>query len=476
MLQAKISLLTTVSRFDSIAFEIDIANYFKNMAGRMNSRYAGVWAVLILTVLYVFGHLLLFFNYQQSGQNLWVFVLLYALTFFVAPPRRAICPLSMFYLYYGLWFVVAPIFAERYQDGVLLADEFGIAFYYAYAVFGLGVICILLGERSGWASASQYRSAFQMSSRFDNRVLGLLYLASTTMVLAIVLSSGGFAVWVADPGDAFLNRAGSGIYVVLSHFFSMALAALSGYFAFTKRHLSPIFLFLTWVIATSPIHGSKFQISLLIVIALIPWVRKLRFFSFGATLLGVGLVAVFFLGLYFRNMSWIDFETMLPYALNYFTALDNLAVSIRDFSPDLMKTFFLPFNKILTPFGLDTQVAYYDMNHLLTDIYFPHAWEIRATEQWPVETDLYLNFYFFWGLPVVGVFLFATGWLYGYAERADNLGGWLAALVVTLFMISHLRGSLVNHTDFYMYPYIAFMYFVFRNYRFEMMSSREKNG
>ena len=442
-------------------------NYSNNLIGSKNARYCGNRTLFVLAVLYAFGHLFLLLNYRQSDQNLWAFILIYLLTFLVAPPKRAVCPLSMFYLYYGLWFVVAPVFAERYQDGVMLAEEFVLAFYYSYAVFGLGVICILLGEKRGWASIGRKRPDFQMSKRFDDRVLGLLYLASTTLVFSIVLSSGGFSVWIADPGDAFLNRAGSGGYVILSHFFSMALAALSGYLAYVKRRLWPVILFLAWVMVTSPIHGSKFQISLLIVIALIPWLKQLSFFSYGTALLGMGLVAVFFLGLYFRNLSWIDFETMLPYALNYFTALDNLAVSIRDFSPDLMKTFFLPFNKFLTPFGLDSQIAYYDMNHLLTDIYFPHAWEIRATEQWPVETDLYLNFYFYLGLPVVGVFLFATGWLYGYAERVNNLGAWFVAFVVALFMISHLRGSLINHTDFYMYPYLALMFVLFKNYRFE---------
>lgn len=435
------------------------------------ARLIGNEKIFVLAVMYALGLLLLFINIEESRQNTWVFIALYFLTFAVAPPRHAISPLSIFYLYYGLWFVLAPIFAERYEGDVLLADEFARAFFYSYAVFGMGVISVVQGEKFGYRSTRRMRVDLRSAVPSGSIVLCLLYVAATLMVFGVVLSSGGFGVWISDPGDAFLNRAGSGVYVVLSHFISIALAALSGYFAYSTRRIGLLWLFFSWVLVTSPVHGSKFQISLLIVVALIPWLRELRFFSRGTLFLGVALVLVFFLGLYFRNLSWIEFETMLPYALNYFTALDNLAISIRDFSPSLLETFFLPFNKLLTPLGLDPQVPYYDMNHLLTDIYFPHAWEIRATEQWPVETDLYLNFYFYLGLPFVGAFLFGIGWIYGGARRVDSLGWWFAAIVLTLFMVSHLRGSLINHTDFYMYPYVVLMWFLFRKYGFKFIAT-----
>ncbi len=213
---------------------------------------------------------------------------------------------------------------------------------------------------------------------------------------------------------------------------------------------------------TSPVHGSKLQISLLILVMSLPWLRSILLLSKAAIVMYVSLVGIFFLGLYFRNLTWIELGTMLPYALNYFTALENLAISVRDFQPDLMKTFFLPFVKFSTPFGLASPDMYYDMNHMLTDIYYPEAWEIRATEQWPVETDLYLNFKFFFGLPVVGLYLFVVGFIYGRALKNDSLGGWLAAVLMVVLMISHLRGSLINHTDFYMYPYIFMIYIFLR--------------
>lgn len=285
------------------------------------------------------------------------------------------------------------------------------------------------------------------------------------MCFFIVINSGGFIYWMESPGQAFLNRAGTGIYVVLSHFFSIILSALVGYTAFVKKKHMSFVVFIFWLLITSPVHGSKMQISLLLLISVIPLIKDLKLFSLSALLLGVLLVCIFFLGLYFRNNSWITIETILSYGLNYFTALENLTISVRDFPPGLFNTFFLPFNKFLTPFGLSDPTMYYDMNHLLTDIYFPENWAIRATEQWPVETDLYLNFYFVFGLPLFAFYLFFVGYFYGKARSLNTIGAWLVSLLLIVGLISHLRGSLYNHTDFYLYPMMVVFWFLLRKLR-----------
>lgn len=426
-----------------------------------------LWQILALVIIYVLGCATVFVAYLMSACDLHLFTFLYFVTFAFAVPRKVISPLTFFYIYYGLWFVVAPWFAERYQGGVMDAVQYDLAFALAYVTFGIGVVAMLVGER--WAKKSVKPSqglGYVINARDFLILLSFLYFLSSVLVVLIILNSGGFDVWISDPGEAFLNRAGSGHFVILSHFSSMSLALLTGWYANSRAKFAPVALFLFWLAITSPVHGSKFQIILLIVLAVLPWIRYVPFFSRGSVLLGFSFIFVLFLGLYFRNMSWIELETIVPYTLNYFTALENLAVSLRDFDSAFMTTFFLPFNKFLTPFGLSDASMYYDMNHYLTDIYFPSAWEIRATEQWPVETDLYLNFYFFGGLPVIAFYLGFIGYLYGLACRKNSVGAWFAAVVMILFMVSHLRGSLINHTDFYMYPFIFIMYIIFRRFRF----------
>lgn len=395
------------------------------------------------------------------------------MTLFTSFPKYALSPLTMLYCYYGAWFVVAPMFATRYQ-GLLGTPDYSLSFAFAYSVFGIGVIFISLGERIAERSANNYLKLKLVKNEkiytdaekqlvMPFLTFSILYLIASASVVLIIVNSGGFLYWITAPGDAFLNRGGTGIYVVASHFSSLALAAVTGFYAYNNKRYWPLLLFIVWVLLTSPVHGSKYQISLLLILAILPWIKNVSILSKQAMVLFLALSGVFFVGLYFRNMSWISFSTILPYSLNYFTALENLAISIRDFDPQFMLTFFLPFNKFLTPIGLSSPDLYYDMNHYLTDIYYPHAWDIRATEQWPVETDLYLNFYFFGGLPIAAIFFAVHGFVYRVARQKNSLGWWFVTTIMILSMISHLRGSIYNHVDFYMYPYLLCMLYLMRN-------------
>lgn len=419
---------------------------------------------IIPLLIYGCGLVAIWFCYATGISNFQLFIGLFVATVVTSLPARALSPLSIFYGYYGAWYVIAPLFAERYQ-GVLRNSEYILAFSMVYTVFGLGVLAIRFGQYVGSRLSSPSRTV-RCRTLSIKIWIALLYIASTLLVALIISSTGGLAHWVAAPGDAFLNRGGSGVYVILSHFFSMTLAALTGFYAYKEKKLVPLLIFLIWLAVTSPVHGSKFQISLLLCLLFLPWLRSLKLFSIKSLVLYTAFLAIFFLGLYFRNLSWLTIDTVIPYALNYFTALSNLALSLRDFDPGFITTFFLPFVKFLTPFGLQHPDMYYDMNHMLTDHYFPHAWEIRATEQWPVETDLYLNFYFVGGLPLVFLYLFVVGFAFSFASKSEQLGVWVVSILLTLFMISHLRGSLYNHTDFYMYPFMIALCVLLRRYSF----------
>lgn len=419
-------------------------------------------------MLYIAGMAILYLAYALSVPTFPLFVCLFFATLFVVRPYRAISPLTMLYVYYGLWYVVAPLFAIRYQGEILSRPEYSLALAFAYTVFGIGTIAIRAGEDHAFSGHGRAKIADNSptpagtparTTRKLGQLIFWLYIVATLSLVLIVQGSGGLAYWLRAPGDAFLNRGGTGVYVIAGQLSSLCLAALSGYYSYTLRRKLPLVLFIAWLLVTAPVHGSKYEISVLLLTAMIPWLRDTRLVSLPSLSLLIALTAVFFAGLYFRNVSWIDQTTIVPYALNYFTALENLAISIRDFQPQFMMTFFLPFVKFMTPFGLSDPSMYFDMNHLLTDIYYPTAWAIRATEQWPVETDLYLNFFFFGGLPVVCLFLYAHGYLFGYARRVNSLGAWFASIMLTASMISHLRGSLYNHVDFYLYSFTALMFF-----------------
>lgn len=384
------------------------------------------------------------------------FIGFYFITLALNFPKYALSPLTIFFAYYGAWFVVAPIGGPNYQ-GLLELPEYSLSFCFLYSVYVVGVMSIRYGEEFVSINRKPSTLIYDDSlSRFPKYIIGLI-LFSTLMLVCIVLVSGGFKFWWADPGNAFLKRAGSGVFVILSHFSSLTLALISGYYTFKTKKKWPILIFLIWFILTSPVHGSKFLLSVLLVVLFIPWIKETKLLSVKSIILYISFILIFYLGLYFRDFP-------LKMVLNYFTSLENLAMSIRDFEPSYLKTFFLPFVKFKTPFGLRDIKMYYDMNHMLTDYYYPDVWKIRATQQWPVETDLYLNFKFHFGLPLIALYLGFIGYIYKRAIVVGSLGHWFASIMMTLFMISHLRGSLINHTDFYMYPFIFIVFYIFKNY------------
>lgn len=424
------------------------------------------YRVILLIVISMLGVFSIATAYVTGASTAIFFYVYFIILFLLFPPKYVISPLTILYVYYGLWFWLAPLFAQRYAD---VSTDAYYSYSFVLVSIGLSIGVIFLYDSKG------LRRSVKLPVECENRsvrvpsktVLALLFSLSTLFVILIVENSGGLNKWITSPGDAFLNRSGSGLYVVGSHFSSLALAALCGYRAFVTGNKKILCLFVLWLLLTSPVHGSKFQIALLLIISLLPWLKDLRFYSKGSIVLGGGLLGVLFLGLYFRNISWMTWSDLVPYTLNYFDTLDNLALSLNEFPPALNETFFMPFNKFLTPLGNNGGAMFYDMSQWLTSIYDPIAWEIRATIQFPVETDLYLNFYFYLGIPMLAFFFYVIAKIYASAQATQHLGAWFAALLMTLFMISHLRGSIYNHTDFYMYPYVFVMYFLLRKYKFQ---------
>lgn len=422
----------------------------------------------VLTLVMTFlGLLVLWGAYELGFASLTVYAFLWVVIFWLSRPEQLLSPLSVIHIYYLVFFVGAPAFAVNHKTDNFASSPFYLAYGMIFLTHAAAACGALLGERTGLRSPLMPVLGLTSNPDAQQRLLKvviMLFILSTVLVWGIVQVSGGLTYWIEAPGDAFLNRAGSGIFVVMSHLTTFCLASLVGYYTYITERRLPLIIFFCWLLITSPVHGSKMLISLFLILSLTPWLRSWRVVSLSAVLFGLILLGIFFFGLFLRNISWMSPEDAIPYALNYFTALRNLVMLLNDFDPGFVQTFFLPFNKFLTPFGLSDLTLYYDMNHLLTDKYFPEAWKIRATEQWPVEADLYLNFYFIFGLPLPFIYTYLIGYFYGRAKVMNNLGSWVLAMLLVVSITSHLRGSIYNHVDFYLYPMFFIIYHLLKKY------------
>jgi hypothetical protein len=419
-------------------------------------------------ILMIFFSIGIIFSYALELSVIPIYLFSASIMLYFYRPIYLISPLTIIHLYYFVFFAIAPIFAQRHYD-----DDFAVK--QAYLIYGMVFLTYLFATLGAVAGGKHVANSV-INNKFKTLILDKwilrfiaisLFILCTFFVVMIILASGGFGVWIESPGQAFLNRAGSGVYVMFSNFFLFLLSGFVGYYAFTRKNKKTLIIFFVWLFITSPVHGSKALLIIAVTLVLLPWLKDLKLLSKFSFVFATIALSLFFLGLYFRNHAWMTLADLIPYSLNYFTALSNMMILVADFEPNFMQTFFLPFNKFLTPFGLSDPSLYYDMNHYLTDIYFPTAWEIRATEQWPVEADLYLNFYFFFGLPLIYGYFFIISLIHGKAERSASLGLWVVCALLIFTIPSHLRGSLYNHVDFYQYPMFFVVYLILRNFRLE---------
>ena len=152
---------------------------------------------------------------------------------------------------------------------------------------------------------------------------------------------------------------------------------------------------------------------------------------------------------------------LLEYFLTYFNTIFLHDLILRDMPPDYFQTVGFPFSKWMTFLGVASPDHMHDISRWLTSIYYPSQWfKESATQQWPVETELYLNYgnYVFWIAPVVIYSLFMGG-LYSLRFRCGPI--FLFIFMSELFVfLSMFRGSMLQwiwifNIGFYLFLFLG---------------------
>ncbi|WP_227504335.1 hypothetical protein [Acinetobacter baumannii] len=178
-------------------------------------------------------------------------------------------------------------------------------------------------------------------------------------------------------------------------------------------------------------------------------------------MIGLPTIFLFVLGNYFRNVSWMTLSDVASYSFNYFDTLDSLLLFLynRHYPFEIMSV-GLPLNKIVNLYtGGD---EFFDVSAYYTNIYFPDAWNIRATVQFPVEVDLFLSFGFWVGLIPLGIFVGIYSLIFIKMLSSEKIVYGFIWFNLFFYLLSHMRGGLFIWTDLYLYPYLILVYFLFK--------------
>jgi hypothetical protein len=402
--------------------------------------------------------------YFQSYTPPLMFVISVLAVYVSAPPRYLFSPRNFLTGYHMLFYGLAVMLAERYQH-----FDFGerpVVISYLMVITSFVVCYLTLFHTETWLGAHSWVQRMTPSPTKSRRgslmTSVFMIVAGLACAAAMVQASGGVQHWLHDPARAFLGREGGGVYY-LGFIMCVGIGCCAaGVFAAQSRNLVIVLVCLAMIAALAPLLGGKQRTFTMIAYAALPWTFAASVMSRSTLFLISGLVGSFSALTYLRNMSWITADDFVGYSLNYFSTFDNLVLSVRDFEPSWFQTIFLPFNKLLTPFGIGDNSVFYDMNNWLTSIYLPHIWALRCTEQWPVETDLYLSTYYVFGIPLLILTTTVYGLLFNLAIRTRSVGLIYVSAYATFYMISHLRGSLLLWTDFYTIPYWVASYWVLK--------------
>lgn len=413
--------------------------------------------VIMMTVLYLAG-----FDLK------WPFVFFVVMTYALLFPKKLFNPKNIVFGYYFMWYCLAPVFANRYR---MMCETYGgdrvnAAYMMCFTTYSVAMFTLeyFIGESEN-AQVNKYneRKGYSTGCAFDNEVR-LGFVATVAMMGMLIIGitvyvnkTGGLSAWVESANNAFFNRGGAGLFYIL---FTHALLLLLffegqrekiGYWSYFRRALYIVLLFACYTFIGS--RSTTFMMILVLFADKIIKLDTLDKKSFGIITMGA---VIFVIGMIIRlgDLMRVSLKVSLNQILNYFDTFENLLIMLRDFPPDLGKTFFLPLNWPFVKLGFTGVSKFYDMSIWLTTEYYPESWINGGTTQWPIESDMYLSFLFWGGIPVLFLYFGIIAYLY---KRAQNKGCWQFIYVMEgFYIISHLRGGFLIYWYYWLIPiYLA---------------------
>ncbi len=410
---------------------------------------------IAVVMLYLFA--LLYINLNLDISYFYFFFLVIGV---ILKPKYLLSPVTMILVYYLLWFSVAPAFALRYKDISFSDPAVSLSYIYIITSFTVLISFSYFSE----AYFLRRRNEFYSDSvvvKVDVSNVVLISLLSIWIISLIfyIMQTGGVEHWISNIDRAFLTRQGAGgTYLI----FILTLPIFIFLCGVKFRHDWRVLLIVSaLVLILSPFIGSKQKIISFFLLIYLPSFFNKKLELPLAIKIFLPVLLLFLLGNYFRNSSWMTWGDVLSYSLNYFDTLDSLLIIINNGHQPLEITpLFLPFNKFYNFYT--GQDKFFDMSAYYTDIYFPKAWEIRATVQFPIEVDLLISFGFWLGLIPLALYAILNAFIFSMSVKSSKVILQYIWFFLFIYMLSHLRGGLLLWTDFYNYVYIVCIYIIFR--------------
>jgi len=392
------------------------------------------------------------------------------LIFLIFRNKETLAPSNMVFLNYLLYFIfpcilfyVFKLYGWEYvlpwgkiNDWSTLSIEAVLSYFYVFTLF---FSCTrFLENGKGSTKKADFFRGYKIRPVEFFMILALVFIGD----ICFMQVTGGMDAWTSDYSNTYMqNKKGYGLLNFLLIQSANFIAFLLGVYLYLNKKVSiALVVFVILVLVFSAFfQGIKSRIFYFAIFISIPWLCLMRITILRGIVIFSGFVLAFSFAMYFRSNGFYDTPAeLLEYFLSYFNTIFLHDMIIIDMPLDFFVTIDYPINKWMTFFGVNSESYLHDISRWLTSVYFPEQWmDGAATQQWPVETELYLNYgyYVFWIIPIFIYSLFiCTLYLMRY-----RLGPVFIFIYVSelLMFVTMFRGSMTP----WIIPFNFLVYVVF---------------
>lgn len=383
--------------------------------------------------------------------------LVMVVTYLLFRPTRVLHPNNMLFGFFGLYVVLPSTLSlildliswqylipwveviqwKGFSKYVLFQAEFTFLVLY----FGIYIL-------TKTPSVTQTQRVRRVDCIVNPVVLGFLSVGALGLVVWFIQSTAGFEAWLDDYSYTYLaRREGHGLLNVIIIAVGNTVVFLLGLKNYqAENKLGTIVWALLVMLALSYVNGVKARFIFLLLLFISPYLMNMEITLRRAAAFAIAFFGLLYLGTLVRTEGfYASPAAFMEMLIGYFNSyqLHDYVVTSRD--PALFQTVTQVFMKPLQLMGLAGAEADFDISVMLTKEFFPEHWYgERATQQWPLDTELYLNYYGPWlsWMPLL-VYAAFISWLY----RATILGANMVLLPIYVMefqrLFSMMRGTLI---------------------------------
>ena len=387
------------------------------------------------------------------------------LTYVAFTPDRVFHPANMLFAYYGLYVVVSCglnfilwSIGWEYKlpwGQVVFWDSFSL-----YTIFQIEftflVLYLSLIQFSGRLSQAQATDRSMVVQKWNPTLLPTVKPVVVYATLAIsilfvawfIQATAGIDEWIFNYSATYLSkREGFGLLNVVTAAFGSAAMFLLGvltYQAERKRELL-LLAIISLIILAFP-AGFKSRLIFLMIMYLTPWLLQIRFSLKWVWRMALVFVVLLYLATLVRTQGFYSSPAyFMEMLIGYFNSYQLHDWIVTSRPPEWFSTVHQLLIKPKQILGIASIDDNFDISVMLTKEFFPEQWDREhATQQWPLETELYLNYYgiILSAVPLVAYGAF-MGWLYRRSMLLLQLP-WIPIYVLEFQrLFSTMRGTLI---------------------------------